>query len=455
MHALDRVGILGPGFLAVLVGLFLVTAATTVVFGRTHHWWRWSGAFLAVLVALCAVAASVNNHYAYLPNLGSLWGWRAADQASWATVRATGHPTIKGPVGLPTHGAVVEVAIPGTISHFHGRSAAIYLPPGWFRQPRPALPVVELLHGTPGGPRDWARSGGADVTSDHYAKAHGGLAPILVSPDINGSFTADSECTDGTAGNVETYLTVDVPRWVTTHLHASRLGRQWAIGGFSEGGICAVHIALRHPSIFPTFLDFGGEEHISHRGGALTLFRGTPRQRRQAVNSYDPVVLLRHFAKPGRLNAWFEVGTSDHGISAAIRRLYQRALHLGVHARLKLASGGHHSFRVWKQAFADALPWLGRRLALDAPHRGILIGDRQVIAAANPRQAQARGLTARRPPELRGAGGQASNAKSQCRPSPESRRPVCRHFALRTFQPDLVLSAAGSTAAGRSVGRSH
>jgi S-formylglutathione hydrolase FrmB len=366
---------LGLGFLIFLGGLFLVVATSAVIFARRHHWWRWSGAFLSLLVALCFVAASINYHYAYLPNLGSLWGWRAADQADWAAVRQT-VKKISKVSRVPGHGAVVEVSIPGTVSHFHGRPAAIYLPPAWFRRPHPPLPVVELLHGSPGSPRDWTRSAGADVTSDAYAAAHGGVAPILVSPDVNGSFMADSECTNGTAGNVETYLTVDVPRWVDTYLHPSRRARQWAVGGFSEGGTCAMDIALRHPSEFPTFLDFGGEEHISRHGGAQTLFLGTPLQRLQAVDSYDPVLLLEHFKKPGRLSAWFEVGTSDRGVTTDVERLYGRAVRLGMHAHLKLRLDGHHSFRVWKRSFVDALPWLCRRLMIGIPHRGATLVSR-------------------------------------------------------------------------------
>lgn len=53
-----------------------------------------------------------------------------------------------------------------------------------------------LLHGTPGTPQDWIDGGQAAATADAYAAAHGGRAPILVMPDINGSIDADTECVD-------------------------------------------------------------------------------------------------------------------------------------------------------------------------------------------------------------------------------------------------------------------
>lgn len=368
MHALDQIGILGTGFLTTLVALFLAVVVAAVLIGRRHHWMRWCGALLSVVVALGFVAASINDHYAYLPNLGSLWGWRAVDQASWAAVRSPAAARLDRSVQVRRHGAVVEVVIPGVVSGFHGRPAVVYLPPAWFLRPKPALPVVELLHGSPGGPRDWTRAAAVDVTSDRYAAFHRGQAPIIVSPDINGSFDGDSECTDGTAGNVETYLTVDVPHWVDASLAPSRLSRDWAIGGLSEGGTCAMSLSLRHPAQFPTFLDFGGDERITHHGGAIVLFRGTPVERLRAAESYDPVLLLRRVRRPGRLHGWFEVGTRDSG-SAALERLYGRAVRLGMHAHLQLTVGGQHTFRVWKRAFADSLPWLGEQFRIEGDHR--------------------------------------------------------------------------------------
>lgn len=396
MHVFDRIGILGPGFLIFLGLLFTAVAASAAVVGRRHQWYRWLGGLLSVVVALAFVAASVNNHYAYLPNLGSLWGWRAADQANWAVVGSPTSERINRAFRLSGRGAVVEAAIPGTVSHFRGRPAAIYLPPAWFRRPHPALPVVLLLHGSPGSPRDWTRSAGADVTSDRYAAKHGGRAPIIVSPDINGSFTGDSECTNGTAGNVETYLTVDVPHWVDGYLHPSRLARQWAVGGLSEGGTCAMALALRHPTEFPTFLDFGGEEQITHHGGAMSLFRGTGAQRMRAVKSYDPIFLLEHFRRAGRVSGWFDVGTSDRGTSTAVERLYGRALRLGMHVHLKLTLDGHHSFRVWKLSFAGCLPWLGQRLLIDRPPRPVTSPGRTMLASALG--AAARGISSTRIP---------------------------------------------------------
>ncbi|MFV8161296.1 hypothetical protein [Mycobacteroides abscessus] len=65
------------------------------------------------------------------------------------------------PAGLPVRGTVATALIPGAISEFSGRPAEIYLPPAYFNDPRPQLPVLVLIASQPGGPRDWL-SGGSD-----------------------------------------------------------------------------------------------------------------------------------------------------------------------------------------------------------------------------------------------------------------------------------------------------
>ena len=191
----------------------------------------------------------------------------------------------------------MQFTIPATISHFHARTAEIYLPPAYFDVPRPRLPVIELLHGTPGSPADWTRGAAADVTADAYAAQHGGVAPILVMPDVNGGWRADSECVDGKRGNAQTYLTVDVRDAVIARFHTRSDARGWAIAGLSEGGYCALQIGLRHPDLYQTIGDFSGEEGPSTPGGLQRLFAGS------AAVGRDPGGPVQPGAPPARLES--------------------------------------------------------------------------------------------------------------------------------------------------------
>jgi S-formylglutathione hydrolase FrmB len=319
---------------------------------------------VAALLTAAAAAGAANAYFDYVPTVGALLGRTAHDQASrQALARATliaQHSTVPP---LPAHGMVETVDIPGVASGFQARSAQIYLPPIWFARQRPALPVIVLLHGTPGAPSDWTRAGGVDVIAERWAAPHGKVAPILVMPDENGAFTADTECVDGSRGRAEQYLTEDVPNWVLANLGAAPAPSRWAIGGASEGGYCALDLGLRHPERFGTLLDFSGLDRPTVSGGALKLFGGS----RSALADHTPALILRRPNRSPSLAAWFEVGGADGGTTRAVLRMAALAQHAGIDTHLVVAPHAHHTWRVFRSSFADAFPWVATRLGADGP----------------------------------------------------------------------------------------
>jgi S-formylglutathione hydrolase FrmB len=223
------------------------------------------------------------------------------------------------------------------------------------------LALSELLAGTPGTPEDWTRAALADVTVDDWAAAHHGVAPILVMPDSNGSFTGDTECLDGTRGNAETYLVTDVPAWVVAHEGAEWGRDDWAIGGASEGGYCALDLALRHRDRFATFFDFSGLDRPTATGGALRLLRGS----RAELRLHSPRVLLTMRSQLP-MAGWFAVGGSDGSTTREVEAMAARSQRAGITTRLDVIDDAHHTWRVWRACFVDALPWTFVHLGLDA-----------------------------------------------------------------------------------------
>jgi S-formylglutathione hydrolase FrmB len=223
------------------------------------------------------------------------------------------------------------------------------------------LPVIELLHGTPGTPEDWTRAGMADITADQWAAAHNGVAPVIVMPDPNGGFTADTECVDGRAGRAETYLTTDVPAWVASRLGTSADRRSWAIVGSSEGGYCALDLALRHPDRYAAFADFSGLDRPTAPGGALRLLGGS----QAAYAAHLPANLLarrRSLPLAGR----FDVGTMDGSATRSVVRMAALAKRFGIDTSLVLRPNANHTWRVWRRAFPEALPWLMAHISAPA-----------------------------------------------------------------------------------------
>jgi hypothetical protein len=188
-----------------------------------------------------------------------------------------------------------------------------------------AATVIELLSGTPGTPEDWTPAL-ADVAADAWAATHQGTAPILVMPDANGHFTGDTECVDGAHGRAETYLTADVRAWMVTHFRATPGRKAWVVSGASEGGYCALDLALRHPNQFATFLDFSGLDRPTASGGALRLFRGSQRE----LQLHSPRYLLASRQVGAPIAGWFEVGSRDGGTTHAVQAMADLSRRAGI-----------------------------------------------------------------------------------------------------------------------------
>jgi S-formylglutathione hydrolase FrmB len=312
----------------------------------------------AVLV-LGSAGVGVNAYFEYFRTLGEAIGGPVPDEETLAAADAAD--------GLvPAQGAVVSATLPGTVSGFAARDALVYLPPVWFARPRPALPVVVLLHGSPGSPGDWTEGGQAQATADAWAAQHRGVAPIIVMPDSNGSLTDDTECVDGPVGRVETYLTVDVPAAVQKMFGTQPPGPRWAVVGLSEGGSCAIMLALRHPRLFSTFADFSGllgprlsDTNADTADTVAELFGGS----QQEFADHDPATLLRAGRFPG-MGGWFEVGATDADPLAAARELAPLAAAAGIDTCLVVVVDGAHTFDVWSSALRSSLPWVAARLGL-------------------------------------------------------------------------------------------
>jgi S-formylglutathione hydrolase FrmB len=263
---------------------------------------------------------------------------------------------------LPALGEITEIDIPATVSKFPHRKAYVYVPPAFKAVPRPTLPVLVMLVGTPGQPKNWLSAADADKTANAYAAAHFGLAPIMVMPDANGSFTGDTECADGPRGNAETYLAVDVPNWIRQEFSVPMDPTRWAVAGLSEGGTCAVMLALRYPETFGRFMTLSGDlrPNLGSRADTInSIYGGDASQ----WDAHDPLLIMaRH--RFGSTSGFFAAGTGESAKLTAARHLSEAAIAAGMDTELHVASGAQHNFLAWTAAFKVGLPWIASRLGL-------------------------------------------------------------------------------------------
>jgi enterochelin esterase-like enzyme len=337
-----------------------------IVLGWTRaHWVLRTFSVMALVFSIIAAFTVINQSYDYYPTLARLFGKNAAnftDLPALVAIRNEVRRTGK----LPDHGETIAVTIPATVSKFQTGQAYVYLPPVWFKNPEPQLPVIELIAGVPGSPSDWTRAGYADTTSTAFAERHHGVTPLLVIPDNNGNKTQDTECSNSVYGNAETYLIKDVPTYMQTEFNAAIGKHSLAVAGLSAGGTCASILALRNPKEFSIFASYSGYSSPTYindneQQTIAQLYAGS----KANYEAHNPLNLLKTGRYQG-LSGWFTAGQQDPQALASAQQLAPLAKAAGIDTCL-YTPAGEHSFQFWAAAFKTSLPWLSWKLGLTPP----------------------------------------------------------------------------------------
>jgi S-formylglutathione hydrolase FrmB len=342
--------------------------------GWTRQRWRVRGPAVAAAVLLVLGAVDgIDTVYGAFPSVAAALQLPPADTAGAGSVLFH-HPgttpsapdgrlwrTWHAPADLPAHGSVAQIAIPPVTSRFPARSAWVYVPPAYLTPKPPVLPVLVLLGGQPGSPRDWLDAGQLSGRMDAWAAAHAGLAPIVVMPDALGGETANPLCMDSALGRADTYLAHDVPAWVGRTLPADPPGHDWAVAGFSYGGTCSLQLAVAHPALFRTFVDISGQRSPT-LGGRTQTIAATFGGDESAFAAVDPLHELAAHRYPG-ISGLFVVGASDRAYGPAQRIVSDAARTAGMTVVTRELPGAHN-WMLAGTAFEAALPWIAAHLGL-------------------------------------------------------------------------------------------
>ncbi|MGB3770571.1 MAG: alpha/beta hydrolase-fold protein [Rhodococcus sp. (in: high G+C Gram-positive bacteria)] len=348
-----------------VLGLFLFVPRLL-----STRWWSKVLTMLALVAAVAMSAVQINNVFDAYPTVGVALNISSVQEVDVNDVTGrTADPVTGVPLGavwtapaeMPTSGRVLDTPIPATASGFGARNAKVYLPPAYFTETRPLLPVLVLLAGQPGSPEDWLAGGRLVTTMDAYADKHSGLSPVVVVADATGSTIANPLCVDSALGNVATYLSRDVPAWVNATLQVDPDPAHWAIGGLSYGGTCALQMTTNFPQIYPTFLVLSGqlEPTLGDRQRTLDAAFGGSEAAFEAVN---PMSLMASRQYPDTAGV-FVVGASDPGYQDSAKKLFAAAQKAGMNVQYVEVRGGH-SFETWSTGLEVELGWLGTRMGL-------------------------------------------------------------------------------------------
>lgn len=237
------------------------------------RWWRKVVASVGILVFICTATVAINASYGLNPTVASLIGVQNGVPIALPAPEPTKiaptptaiipppppkpiYQTWNAPAGMPATGKYGTVDIPNTVSGFVARPAYLYLPPAALVPNAPDLPILIMMMGQPGGPESSAKF---LSTLNSMAAAHQGLGAIVLTVDQIGSPTQNPMCIDSPRGNSYSYVMKDVLNYVHKELRVASGRTNWAIGGYSNGGECALSFGAKHPEIFGSILDISGE----------------------------------------------------------------------------------------------------------------------------------------------------------------------------------------------------
>ena len=400
----------GAGFFLLLIVVFggllvWVALARQLVF-------RVFAACLAFLPAMVFGVAAVNKFYDYYQTWGGmindLTGQGGTGSIPKYAVAGTGtNKQFDKNIGRVTSqaedaqvGYLFQTSVTGAHSHLT-RDVYVYLPPQYFQKRfrHYKFPVIELLHGSPGGPRAWVDVMGVIPTFLSLLGTHPDDAAVLVMPDTDGGPQYGLQCLNNPGGIQDmTFVARDVPEAIARIARVQPPGRAWGLAGYSEGGYCAANIAVQDPTGYGAvgvlsgyFGPIKSQVPAGNKPGGrpltVNVFLGHPGL--ELVNT--PRYYVTRVPVNDELPAfWLAVGAEDTADVLAARDFRQVLQTRMVYVPLKVVPGGGHQASVWRAALGPMLSWMTRPLASAAKQADATAARTAAARAAATRAAAAR-----------------------------------------------------------------
>lgn len=328
-----------------VVGLVLVVLGVLLLPRPDLVGWGWFVLLLAATVVPLAVGDLVQSTggRALRATIAGLAAASAVAVLCAAAVPGFASTTVAGhavPVTEKTlaDGYQLPVRIPPTASGFSARDAHLFVPSGWLRDPSGTRPVVEMMMGQPGNPTLGATLDALhSLGDDRLAQA-----PFVLVVDQLGANDKNPPCADTSAGNLDTYLSKDVPAWIDANLPASRDRTQRVIAGFSHGGECAVYLAAKHPEKWGAVIDVSGPDKPGEHRPVLTrdkYFGGD----QAAFEATWPANVLASRDYPERTVGIFVTGQEDDHFRPQVEATATAAENAGWKVTYWVVPGEGHS----------------------------------------------------------------------------------------------------------------
>ncbi len=265
------------------------------------------------------------------------------------------------PPGRMNSDGVMSFMVAGAASGLTGK-IMVQVPPGYTDpgQSSTRYPVLETFQGYPSSPAQWIGTMHLGAVMARAVAGHRMRSALIVSPQLEFPAGKDTECVNGRVGapQVETWLTQDVPAWVSRTFRVAADRGSWATIGLSSGGWCAAMTAMLHPVQYGAAVVMGGYFRPDFSGVAGAWSSGG------AAARYDLIALARRAPPPVAL--WVQTSRSDpvsYGSTAALLGTVRPPLAV---TSTVLDHAGHRT-SIWQGLLPGSLAWLGATATGFAP----------------------------------------------------------------------------------------
>ena len=219
------------------------------------------------------------------------------------------------------------------------------------------LPVVYLLHGAYGDNSSWMRFS----SIERYAQAHNCIA---VMAGVENSFYQDMDH----GSQYLTYMTEELPAYITRIFPASKRREDTCIAGFSMGGYGAWYLALTRPDLYAKTASMSGALDIAalyasaRKGEVDSPFRWRDcfgdSLDALAGSDRDLFFLLEKQKKAGCLPELYQSCGDQDFLFALNQDVHRRVGEMGIGCEYHEVPGHMHNWDFWDQDIRRILDWM-------------------------------------------------------------------------------------------------
>jgi S-formylglutathione hydrolase FrmB len=178
--------------------------------------------------------------------------------------------------------------------------------------------------------------------------------------DPNGSPSGNTLCLDSRIARADTFLARDVPDWINRTLDVDPDPRQWAAGGFSFGGTCAVQMATRHPDVYSAALAFSSEEEPALAKERAKTIEASFGADTAAFDRLTPLRIMAENRFDGH-GVYFAAGDRDPQFTGHMDVLAAAARRAGFSVETHRIANTGHSWDTASNGLPGGLDFLARR----------------------------------------------------------------------------------------------